>query len=107
MGREDEAVHAMEIDGHRQLVGAPAAVPEGFNADYLRVYYGKVVLSVQRVRAKSLRDFGLRRSSLLIHAPCWDVFLFFLFSPISRKCHSFIIVPLFQHYSILQLVRCN
>jgi hypothetical protein len=69
MVREDEAVDAMEIDGHRQPVGAPAAVPEGFNADYLRVYYGKVILSVQLVRAESLRDFGLRRSSLLIHAP--------------------------------------
>ncbi|TVU45644.1 hypothetical protein EJB05_05135 [Eragrostis curvula] len=42
MGREDEAVDAMEIDDQRQLVEAPAAVPEGFNADYLRVYYGKL-----------------------------------------------------------------
>ncbi|GJN14151.1 hypothetical protein PR202_gb00936 [Eleusine coracana subsp. coracana] len=42
MGREDEAVDAMEIDGQRQLVGAPTAVPEGFSADYLRVYYGKL-----------------------------------------------------------------
>ncbi|PUZ39459.1 hypothetical protein GQ55_9G311800 [Panicum hallii var. hallii] len=33
----------MEIDGQQQLkVEDPAAVPEGFNADYLRVYYGKL-----------------------------------------------------------------
>ncbi|KAG2627270.1 hypothetical protein PVAP13_3KG123323 [Panicum virgatum] len=46
MGRDDEPVDSMEIDGQQQLkVGgraASAAVPEGFNADYLRVYYGKL-----------------------------------------------------------------
>ncbi|RLN28386.1 DNA primase small subunit-like [Panicum miliaceum] len=43
MGRDDEPVDSMEIDGEQQLkVQGPAAVPEGFNADYLRVYYGKL-----------------------------------------------------------------
>ncbi|RCV18099.1 hypothetical protein SETIT_3G273400v2 [Setaria italica] len=40
MGRDDEPVDPMEIDGQQKLqLEAPAAVPEGFNADYLRVYY--------------------------------------------------------------------
>jgi hypothetical protein len=56
MDREDETVDAMEIDGQRQLVGGPTAVPEGFNADYLRVYYGKVVRSLKRVRVEILRN---------------------------------------------------
>nr|CAB3465506.1 unnamed protein product [Digitaria exilis] len=43
MGREDGLVDPMEIDGQQQLqVEGPTAVPEGFNADYLRVYYGKL-----------------------------------------------------------------
>ncbi|RLN23591.1 DNA primase small subunit-like [Panicum miliaceum] len=43
VGRDDEPVDSMEIDGQQQLkVEGPAAVPEGFNADYLRVYYGKL-----------------------------------------------------------------
>ncbi|RLN18053.1 DNA primase small subunit [Panicum miliaceum] len=43
MGRDEEPVDSMEIDGQQQLkVEDPAAVPEGFNADYLRVYYGKL-----------------------------------------------------------------
>jgi len=50
MGRDDEPVDSMEIDGQQQLkVGGPAAsaaVPEGFNADYLRVYYGKAIRSL-------------------------------------------------------------
>jgi len=47
MGRDDEPVDSMEIDGQQQLkVEGPAAVPEGFNADYLRVYYGKAIRSL-------------------------------------------------------------
>ena len=50
MGRDDEPVDSMEIDGQQQLkVGGPAAsaaVPEGFNADYLRVYYGEAIRSL-------------------------------------------------------------
>ncbi|OEL18763.1 DNA primase small subunit [Dichanthelium oligosanthes] len=43
MGREDDPVDSMEIDGQQQLqIEGPAAVPEGFNSDYLRVYYGKL-----------------------------------------------------------------
>ncbi|KAJ1272780.1 hypothetical protein BS78_06G228300 [Paspalum vaginatum] len=43
MGRDNEPVDSMDIDDQQQLkVEAPAAVPEGFNADYLRVYYGKL-----------------------------------------------------------------
>lgn len=45
MAREDEKVDAMEIDGQKQQ-DAPAAVPDGFNADYLRIYYGKVIPSL-------------------------------------------------------------
>lgn len=37
----DERVEAMEIDGQQRQEVA-AAVPDGFNADYLRIYYGKV-----------------------------------------------------------------
>jgi len=34
----------MEIDDQKQQqLEAPAAVPEGFNTDYLRVYYGKLI----------------------------------------------------------------
>ena len=47
MGRDDEPVDSMEIDGQQQLkVEGPAAVPDGFNADYLRVYYGKAIRSL-------------------------------------------------------------
>jgi DNA primase small subunit len=47
MGRDDEPVDSMEIDGPQQLkVEGPAAVPERFNADYLRVYYGKAIRSL-------------------------------------------------------------
>ena len=47
MGRDDEPVDSMEIDGQQQLkVEGPAAVPDGFNADYLRVYYGKAIHSL-------------------------------------------------------------
>lgn len=43
MGRDDEQVDPMEIDCQQKLqVEASTAVPEGFNADYLRVYYGKL-----------------------------------------------------------------
>ncbi|WVZ87129.1 hypothetical protein U9M48_033821 [Paspalum notatum var. saurae] len=43
MGRDNEPVDSMDIDDQQQQkVEAPAAVPEGFNADYLRVYYGKL-----------------------------------------------------------------
>lgn len=31
----------MEIDGGQQQQGVDAAVPDGFNTDYLRIYYGK------------------------------------------------------------------
>uniref|UniRef100_A0A452YXQ7 DNA primase n=1 Tax=Aegilops tauschii subsp. strangulata TaxID=200361 RepID=A0A452YXQ7_AEGTS len=37
----DERVEAMEIDGQQRQEVA-AAVPDGFNADYLRIYYGKL-----------------------------------------------------------------
>ena len=34
----------MEIDDQKQQqLEAPTAVPEGFNTDYLRVYYGKLI----------------------------------------------------------------
>jgi hypothetical protein len=68
MGREDETVDAMEIDGQRQLVGGPTAVPEGFNADYLRVYYGKVVRSLKRVRLEILRNGFM--GSVVVEAIC-------------------------------------
>ncbi|CAD6272448.1 unnamed protein product [Miscanthus lutarioriparius] len=43
MGRDDEQVDSMEIDDQKQQqLEAPADVPEGFNTDYLRVYYGKL-----------------------------------------------------------------
>uniref|UniRef100_A0A0D3G6K2 DNA primase n=1 Tax=Oryza barthii TaxID=65489 RepID=A0A0D3G6K2_9ORYZ len=41
MAREDEKADAMEIDGQHQQV-ANTAIPDGFNADYLRIYYGKL-----------------------------------------------------------------
>uniref|UniRef100_A0A0E0L1H3 DNA primase n=1 Tax=Oryza punctata TaxID=4537 RepID=A0A0E0L1H3_ORYPU len=41
LAREDEKVDAMEIDGQHQQV-ATTAVPDGFNAYYLRIYYGKL-----------------------------------------------------------------
>jgi DNA primase small subunit len=45
MGRDDEQVDSMEIDDQKQQqLEAPSAVPEGFNTDYLRVYYGKLIL---------------------------------------------------------------
>ncbi|EMS59221.1 DNA primase small subunit [Triticum urartu] len=37
----DERVEAMEIDAQQRQEVA-AAVPDGFNADYLRIYYGKL-----------------------------------------------------------------
>ena len=44
MVRDDEQVDSMEIDDQKQQqLEAPAAVPEGFNTDYLRVYYGKLI----------------------------------------------------------------
>jgi DNA primase small subunit len=44
MGRDDEQVDSMEIDDQKQQqLEAPVAVPEGFNADYLRVYCGKLI----------------------------------------------------------------
>ena len=44
MGRDDEQVDSMEIDDQKQQqLEAPTAVPEGFNTDYLRVYYGKLI----------------------------------------------------------------
>lgn len=47
MGRDDGHADPMEIDGQQQLqLESPAAVPEGFNADYLRVYYGNVICSL-------------------------------------------------------------
>lgn len=41
---EDE--RAMEIDGQQQQREVAAAVREGFNADYLRIYYGEVLNSL-------------------------------------------------------------
>ena len=44
MVRDDEQVDSMEIDDQKQQqLEAPAAVPEGFNTDYIRVYYGKLI----------------------------------------------------------------
>ncbi|KAF0927262.1 hypothetical protein E2562_031193 [Oryza meyeriana var. granulata] len=41
MAREDDKVEAMEIDGEHQQA-ATTAVLDGFNADYLRIYYVKL-----------------------------------------------------------------
>jgi DNA primase small subunit len=39
---EDNRVDTMEIDGQQQQQqGVGAALPDGFNTDYLRIYYGK------------------------------------------------------------------
>jgi DNA primase small subunit len=38
---EDKRVDTMEIDGQQQQQGVGAALPDGFNTDYLRIYYGK------------------------------------------------------------------
>ncbi|WVZ98156.1 hypothetical protein U9M48_043626 [Paspalum notatum var. saurae] len=44
MGRIDDPVDSMDIDEQQQQkVEAPAAVPEGFNPDYLRVYYASII----------------------------------------------------------------
>ncbi|CAD6207015.1 unnamed protein product [Miscanthus lutarioriparius] len=43
MGRDDEPVDSMDIDGQKQQqLEAHTAVPEGFSTDYLRIYYGKL-----------------------------------------------------------------
>lgn len=47
MGRDDEPVDSMEIDSlKQQQLEALTAVPEGFSADYLRIYYGKLIRSL-------------------------------------------------------------
>jgi len=47
MGRDDEPVDSMEIDSQKQQrLEALTAVPEGFSADYLRIYYGKLIRSL-------------------------------------------------------------
>ncbi|XP_051195134.1 uncharacterized protein [Lolium perenne] len=39
---EDKRVDNMEIDEHQQQQGVGAALPDGFNTDYLRIYYAKL-----------------------------------------------------------------
>jgi len=47
MGRDDEPVDSMDIDGQKQQqLEALTAVPEGFSTDYLRIYYGKLICSL-------------------------------------------------------------
>jgi len=47
MGRDDEPVDSMEIDSQKQhCCTRGTAVPEGFSADYLRIYYGKLIRSL-------------------------------------------------------------
>lgn len=58
----------MEIDGQQKLqVEASTAVPEGFNADYLRVYYGKEIRPLSHfVRRMEKREDKLNPVSITI-----------------------------------------